>query len=633
MLFASLIAGAQTVYYTQDFEAGVPLGWTATGQWEWGNAAAVSSQYFNVPDHTNFMGFNDDALGNGTIASGRITTGPIDLTAASGALTLNFQSFFINGDFQGADETGKISVSTDNGATWTEIYNLDVTGGDWQQAGFLLPYAGQTILLAFDYDDGGGWNYGWCIDDIAIQSAIAREVSFEYLNREAFVGGGFVGGSVYPGGTIKNNGTDAITSIDLSWSVNGGAAVTETITGINIPFGGVGLIESSTPFTIADGSSNIAVWVSNLNGTGDDSDVSNNDGGTFTITSETANADKGVVVEEATGTWCGWCPRGTVFLDLMTKRYPGHFIGIAVHNADPMVLAEYDDAVGNFPGFSGYPSVIFNRVNILDPSEIENPFLTAVNVAPPARLEVGAEYNSASRELTVSVGAEFLQNIGAGYKLNAILIEDDVTGTGSTYAQANYYSGGGVGPMGGYELLPGSVPAADMVYDHVGRALLGGFGGATGSVPDAVEAGKWAGHTFNTFTLPNAWDVNSVHIVGVLTNASGQIVNAISSSIDEAVENGIFVNSTKEVVNNDLISVAPNPFTSVTNVTVNLESSKEVSMKVYDAVGKLIASRSYGEMVGSQVLPFDGTNLNAGMYLIQVTMGDTIATKRVYLSK
>jgi len=633
MLFASLFAKAQTVF-TQDFEGGIPMGWTTTGQWEWGNTDAISSQYFGIPDHTNFMGFNDDALGNATIASGRITTSAIDLTAVTGDLSLSFQSFFLDGDFQGADETGKVSVSTDNGATWTEIYNLDVAGGAWQQVSLNFnSYAGQTVMLAFDYDDGGGWNYGWCIDDIKLGLPIYKDASLAYLNEEAFVGTAFAGAVVHPGAVFQNNGLNTMTSIDVNYSINGGATITESLTNLNVPTGGLFSWTASDAYTVVNGSNNISIWISNFNGEGTDED-SENDAMDFSISTITAHPDKGVVVEEATGTWCGWCPRGAVFLDLMTRRFPDHFIGIAVHNSDPMVLTEYDDAVGNFPGFSGYPSVIFNRVNILDPSQIEDPFVQAVGVAPPARLEVGAEYNATTRELTVSVGAEFLQNISAaGYKLNAILIEDDVTGVGTGWPQANYYSGGGAGNMGGYEFLPGTIPAADMVYDHVGRALLGGYAGATGSVPDAVEAGKWAGYTFNTFTLPNAWDATNVHIVGVITNPSGQIVNAISSTIDEAVDNGIFVNSTKEVVNNDLISVAPNPFTSVTNVTVNLESSKEVTMKVYDSVGKLIASRNYGQLVGSQVLPFDGSSLNAGMYLIHVNMGDTVATKRVYLSK
>ncbi len=58
--------------------------------------------------------------------------------------------------------------------------------------------------------------------------------------------------------------------------------------------------------------------------------------------------NKLVIGEEATGTWCGWCPRGAVALNWMDKDYEGFWQGIAVHNGDPMTDATYDNAIGNY---------------------------------------------------------------------------------------------------------------------------------------------------------------------------------------------------------------------------------------------------------------------------------------------
>ena len=52
-----------------------------------------------------------------------------------------------------------------------------------------------------------------------------------------------------------------------------------------------------------------------------------------------------VVGEEATGTWCGWCPRGAVALNWMDHDYEGYWQGIAVHNGDPMSDADYDNGL------------------------------------------------------------------------------------------------------------------------------------------------------------------------------------------------------------------------------------------------------------------------------------------------
>ncbi|MCB0517497.1 MAG: Omp28-related outer membrane protein [Lewinellaceae bacterium] len=633
-LFLCFTAEAQTVYFSEDFESGFPADWTKDGEWELTDAAGASSQYFAPAAHTMFMAFNDDAIVNGTGQKGRVETGPIDLAGASGTLVLYFESFFVNGDFQGLDETAKVYASTDDGATWEEIFNLE-SSGPWQEIGTVLPdYAGQTIRLAFEYDDGNQWNYGWCFDDVRISSpSVTRDGKFSYLNEEEFFAGGLVGVEVYPGGAIINNGVETIESVDLTWS-DGNSTNTETITGLNIGFGETGLIESTIPFVIVDGSTDITVSISNVNGMGDDEDVSNDEGGTFTVSSVNPHPDKGVLVEEATGTWCQWCPRGAVFLEGMTHRYPGHFVGIAVHNQDPMVLAAYNTGITGFPDFPGFPSVVFNRVEILDPSEIEEPFLQEVTLAPPARLGVGAEFDDATRKLTVSVDAEFLESVGAGYKLNAILIEDGVTGTASTYDQINAYSGGGNGPMGGYELLPGAVPASMMVYDHVGRALLGGFNGATGSLPDAAEEDDHFGFTFTTYTIPATYNLDNIHIIGVLMDDQGYVVNVKSVTLDEAIENGLFVETaSNEVFSHEAVSVSPNPFSDVTNINVNLANTANVTVQVYDAVGKLVVEKDYGQLSGANVLPFNATTLNNGMYFIHVRMDDVLATQRVMLTR
>ena len=68
----------------------------------------------------------------------------------------------------------------------------------------------------------------------------------------------------------------------------------------------------------------------------------------------------------------------------------------------------------------------------------------------------------------------------------AVVVEDGVRGTGSGYNQVNAYSGGANGPMGNYHNLPNPVPAAQMVYDHVARAILGNWVGTEASLPTSV---------------------------------------------------------------------------------------------------------------------------------------------------
>ena len=106
--FTLLLTGvlsAQTVY-TEDFENGVPSGWTAENLWSYGNNTTLQSNYFLIPEHTNFMCANDDNAGNGTNGDGMLISAPIDLSNVANPF-LRFEAYFIDGDY-GADEKAQL---------------------------------------------------------------------------------------------------------------------------------------------------------------------------------------------------------------------------------------------------------------------------------------------------------------------------------------------------------------------------------------------------------------------------------------------------------------------------------------------------------------------------------------------
>ena len=611
-------------YFTEDFEAGLPAGWELTGEFNVTDAATITSQYFAPDAHTQFVGVNDDALAAGGAGYSRMTTGVIDLTAVTGDVVISMESYFINGDYD-ADETAKIFASLDMGVTWEEV--SDVPASTWGRVGVLFPYSGQEVMIAFEYDDGDGWNYGWCIDDILIEDAPGREAAWAYWNEESYFSGGFVGGKGTIGGVITNNGTEPITSVDLTYS-DGTNSTTETITGLNVAYNTSAPIQASSEFTLAAGTTTFSVSIGNVNGMGDDEDTSNDAGDDISITTVTPNPDRGVLVEEATGTWCPWCTRGTVFVEGLTKRYPERFVGVAVHNGDPMTVDEYDSGIGALIG--GYPSSVVERGTDTDPSALEAPFAAAVQQAPPARLGVGAVNDGG--QLTVSIDAEFLQDVPAGYKLAAILIENGVTGTGSGFNQANAYGGGANGPMGGFELVGGTIAAADITYNHVGRALIGGWNGDANSITSAMTTGDHVGYDFPAYTVGADINLDNSYIIGVILNASNKPVNAIEIPYAEAIDNGLFV-GTKDVFNHNAVSVYPNPFAETATINVSLESSAAVTVEVMNSVGQIVSRVDYGTLTGNQNLTLDGTKLNSGVYFVHVRINDVLATKRVTIAK
>ena len=170
LFYWAISALGQTIYFEEDFENGLPTSWQAETGWLHGEASTLSSSYFIIPSHSKFMAMNDDIAGETGISSGSIISPEIDLTTITGSVLLNFEAFFLNLDYYG-NESAKVLISLDDMVSWTEIY--DLAGNDiWQEHVVnLSEYVGETIHLAFAYDDGMGWSFGMCIDNVRIQSA------------------------------------------------------------------------------------------------------------------------------------------------------------------------------------------------------------------------------------------------------------------------------------------------------------------------------------------------------------------------------------------------------------------------------------------------------------------------------
>ena len=88
----------------------------------------------------------------------------------------------------------------------------------------------------------------------------------------------------------------------------------------------------------------------------------------FGTSAQDVNVDRVPVhrplIEEYTGTWCGWCVRGLVGMELLRQRFGDEFIGVAYHNDDPMEIMYTND----FPSsFWGYPTAFIERSREVDP--------------------------------------------------------------------------------------------------------------------------------------------------------------------------------------------------------------------------------------------------------------------------
>ena len=236
-------------------------------------------------------------------------------------------------------------------------------------------------------------------------------------------------------------------------------------------------------------------------------------------------AQKNVLVEELTGTWCQWCPRGIYYGDSLCFTYD-NVIFVAIHCSDPMANDEYYSA----SGLLGAPSANIGRHYL--GQDTQNWFTNVEQesqIPSKVNMSITCNYDPETRQLMASVGAMALENMSGDYRFAAILIEDGVTGPAPSYNQSNSYSGGSHGAMGGFENLPNPIPAERIAYDHVGRQLLCDYNGVPGSFPSSLQASQDAHYEF-TCTLDENWDYNYVRVIGLLIAPDGTVENAVKST-------------------------------------------------------------------------------------------------------
>lgn len=365
--------------------------------------------------------------------------------------------------------------------------------------------------------------------------------------------------------------------------------------------------------TLNEGPNVIIINIVKINGIYNDEEICNN---FLNIVVSAVNqaAHKAVLVEEGTGNWCSWCPRGAVFMKRYSKIYDSLFIPIAVHNGDsnPMRLKEYD----SFMNFSAFPVFKVNRNVGVDPDKIEEPFLREISTPAHAKISTGAKYNASTRELSVSTTIEFLENISGSYNVNLVLTEDSIKGTTSSYNQANSYAGGSNGEMGGFELLPNPVPAAQMIYDHVARCIVGIVPNESTSFSGTYNKGE---KVYLNFKIPMnvSWKKENLHLISILLE-NKTYINASSSTFDESLAMGFTSSNDNEFLKDEQVTIFPNPAFDFTNLNIVLTTQSNVEVTLRQISGRLIAKQDFGVMIGENVLNLPMHLLNAGVYLIEI---------------
>ncbi len=631
------INGFAQVPYLQDFErTNPPTGWALTNTdgtgWTFGISSAVSSGSFAPPAHTTFAIMNSDALGSGS-ATCDDTLKTSVITGITAGAWLSFDYYFLGAQTSVGFEQFNVNVSTDGGTTWAQLASVPaITTNAWATVHYdLSSYAGQSINLAFVYNSTDSWEYGAALDNISI--VVPPNNSIQYTTIIPATGAPssytLAGSNISVSGVVSNLGLNPITTYTVKYT-DGTTTWSDTKT-VNISTFATSSFTISTPYTVALGSHPIKSWVQ-LTGDANQTDDTLNTvlvGASFMPTHQ-------MVVEEGTGCWCGWCPRGAVFMDSMKVVHPSDVTLIAVHDktggTDPMAVTVYDSGLTGLPNFNGFPSIVVDRKEVLDPSQIFDGYT-----------EHGADFGFADLTLTtVSSGTTSISatatvrpavNLTGTYRLALVLTEENVQNAATTYQQHDYYSGGAYGPLGDGTIgvnfaavyTNSFVPSAAMKYNHVARSISN-FNGDPSSLPGSMTAGTTYTYNFASTSMA-AWNSNNLRAVLLLIDStSGHVLNSVSTNMGLT---GIAKNNG----NITAVNLFPNPANNSFNMDINLTTGEKTDITLYNVMGQAVSTKNYDFSPGENIINIPTDQLSSGVYMVLVSSPSGIYQTKVNIIK
>lgn len=228
-----------------------------------------------------------------------------------------------------------------------------------------------------------------------------------------------------------------LSSIDYTIALDGKAGAEQHLDfGKDYGVGGTHTVEIPFAADSKIGTSTVTLTVTKVNGVENANATKTATGTLYTVEREFV---KRSVVEEGTGTDCGYCPRGHVVMHNMHNLYGDQFIGIALHQrstTDPMYNNSY------YLGFKNFPQCMVNRSNgFWDPYD-QMPAVLKASLNEIALAEVTVAGTFADEDTKVNATASVESLVAGDYDIAFMLTADGLTGKTTSWKQQNYFSKG-----------------------------------------------------------------------------------------------------------------------------------------------------------------------------------------------
>ena len=349
--------------------------------------------------------------------------------------------------------------------------------------------------------------------------------------------------------TVVNHGSNGIQSVELSYTVAGQAGSQTFDVDVSAIYGGKTSVSLTVPAISEKGNHELAITAAKVNSQANEDP---NTGATQSLIVLNTLPKKRALLEEYTGFWCGWCPRGYVGLEQLAVQYPDEYILASYHNGDELEIMNSD----YFPSqVDGFPAAWMDRAVSLDAyygTSDGTDFGIADDLAErnkffgQADLTLNPKLSDDGSSVGITTDVTFPYTLeGGNFTVEYLLLADGLTDP--SWGQSNYYAGGNAGNpeyMDAFtqttdETVYG-LPFNDVVV--LTSELLYGSGNnitdAEADTPVSLSYSFNLSDAVNTSYEPVIQNTDNLKVVALLiNNKTGEVVNANKASV--AVATGI----------------------------------------------------------------------------------------------
>lgn len=414
-------------------------------------------------------------------------------------------------------------------------------------------------------------------------------------------------------GELVNYGTSAITSVKVAFNVDGGATQTATISGLNAATGQrvafTTPANTYTPSTV--GTKSVKMWFQEVNGGADAEHVNDTIYGEITVLSTVI--PRQVLAEEFTSSTCAPCasfnPGYKAILDannVNTVNGKVNAVKYQMNWPSPGTDPNYNNdglTRRTFYGVSGVPNPFLDGFDgLYTQTDIDN--LGQV----PAGMDIDGEWNVSGTTMTVDV------DVTPGTTVSNSNLRLFIAVTENTILPANYP---------GYAVTNGETE-----FHQVMRKMLpNGDGISLGALTSGVQVSKTESYTFTFGSVTqgsyNLWDsFGNVTVVAWIQDIStGEV---FQSAVIPG--NNIGLNELEKQYG---LMVYPNPAHGQTFVGINAENDENASLSVMNTLGQVVLVKDVTLNPGKNAIPVDVSNFAAGLYMVNVKIGNDVVTTKL----